>query len=129
MRRILAATVLVSPFFFSAAAIAAPPVTDATASIPARPLSTGVKPAHVLYSPNVSLSQTALETLPAGAEVVLSLNVDEKGRAQDIEVVKSPSHYLDGPVAEAVSHYRFRPATLDHQPVATPMTLTVVVQH
>jgi len=128
MRRILAATVLASPFFLSAAAFAAPSSTDATASIPARPLSTGVKPAHVLYSPNVDLSPTALETLPAGAEVVLSLNVDEKGRAQDIAVVKSSRHSLDGPVAEAVSRYRFSPATLDNQPVTTPLTLTVVVQ-
>ena len=128
MRRILAATVLASPFFLSAAAIAAPPVTDATTSTPARPLSTGVKPAQILYTPNVDLSPAALETLPAGAEVVLTLNVDEKGRAQDIAVVKSPSHYLAGPVAQAVSHYRFRPATLDNQPVPIDMNWTVEVE-
>ncbi|HEY6846444.1 MAG TPA: energy transducer TonB [Terracidiphilus sp.] len=128
MRRILAATVLASPFILSAAAIAAPPVTDATASTPARPLSTGVKPAHVLSSRDVDLRPAAFQTLPVGAEVVLSLNVDEKGHAQGIQVLNSSNHELDGPVAESVSHYRFRPATLDHQPVTTPMTLTVLVQ-
>jgi hypothetical protein len=32
-------------------------------------------------------------------------------------------------VADAVRQTRFRPATLDNQPVATDMTLTVFVQH
>jgi outer membrane biosynthesis protein TonB len=127
MRRILAATVLASPFFLSAAAIAAP-ATDAAASTPTRALSTGVKPAHVLSSRDVDLSPAAFQALPVGAEVVLSLNVDEKGRAQGIQVVNSSNHQLDGPVAESVSHYRFRPATLDNQPVLTPMTLKVLVQ-
>lgn len=129
MRRILAATVLMSPLFISAAALASQPVTDDTAATPTRQLSTGIKPAHVIATTDVQLTPAALETLPYGAEVVLKLNVDEKGQPQDIEVVKSPSHYLDAPVAEAVKQYRFSPATLDHQPVVTPMTLTVVVQH
>jgi TonB family protein len=129
MRRILAASILLSPLFISAAALASQPVTDDTASTPTRPLSTGIKPAHVISTTDVNLTPAALETLPYGAEVVLKLNVDEKGQPQDIQVVKSPSHYLDGPVADAVREYRFRPATLDNQPVKTPMTLTVEVQH
>jgi TonB family protein len=129
MRRILAASILLSPLFISAAALASQPVTDDTASTPTRPLSTGVKPAHVISTANVDLTPAAIETLPYGAEVVLKLNVDEKGQPQDIQVVKSPSHYLDGPVADAVKQYRFSPASLDNQPVVTPMTLTVVVQH
>jgi TonB family protein len=129
MRRIIAATVLASPFILSAAAFASQPVTDAPASTPARALSTGVKPAQVLYTPNIDFSPAALETMPNGAEVVLTLNVDEKGRAQDVQVVKSPNHYLDEAVAASVRNYRFSPATLDNQPVALPLTLTVLVQH
>jgi TonB family protein len=129
MRRILAASILVSPLFLTAAALASQPVTDATAPTPARALSTGVVPAHVVYSRDIDLSPAAAQTLPTNAEVVLTLNVDEKGQPQNIQVVKSPSHYLDGPVAAAVRQYRFRAATLDNQPVATPVTLTVVVQH
>jgi protein TonB len=129
MRRILAASVLLSPLFISAAAFASQPVTDATASTTARPLSTGVKPAHALSSPNIDLSPTVVENLPYNAEVVLKLNVDENGQAQDVQVVKSPSHNLDEPVAAAIRQTRFRPAMLDNQPVATDMTLTVVVQH
>ena len=129
MRRILAASFLVSPLFLTAAAYATQPVTDAPASTPTRALSTGVVPAHVLSSSNIDLTPAAAQTLPQDAEVVLTLNVNEKGQAEDVEVVKSPSRYLDAPVAAAVRQYRFRPATLDNQPVATPMTLTVVVEH
>jgi TonB family protein len=127
MRRILAASVLISPLFLSAAALASQPVTDASAST--RPISTGVKPARVLQTPRIYLTPSAAtETLPYNAEVVLKLNVDEKGQAQDVQVVKSVSPYLDEPVADAVRQTRFRPATLDNQPVATDMTLTVFVQ-
>jgi TonB family protein len=127
MRRTFIATALISPLFLSVAALAAPPATDA--STPARPLSTGVKPAHILYSPDIALTPTQTETLPFNAEVVLKLNVDENGKAQDVQVVKSPYQFLDQPVADAIRETRFSPATLDLQPVATPMTLTVVVRH
>jgi TonB family protein len=126
MRRILAASLLVAPFLLSAAAHASQPSSDAVAS--PRPLSTGVKPAHVLYIPRIDLTPAAAETMPPDAEVVLKLNVDADGQPQDVQVVKSPNHYLDAPVSAAVRQTRFRPATLDHQPVATDLTLTVVVQ-
>jgi len=89
-------------------------------------VSTGVIPAQVLYAPNIDLPFN--ESIPNNAEVVLQLNVDEKGRAEDVQVVKSPNPELDAPVAEAVRKSRFRPAALDHQAIAVPMTLTVVVQ-
>jgi TonB family protein len=129
MRRILTASILLSPLFISAAALASQPVTDVTASTATRPISTGIKPAHVISTTDVNLTPEAVETLPFGAEVVLKLNVDEKGQPQDIQVVKSPSQSLEGPVADAVRLYRFRPAMLDNQPIETPMTLTVQVQH
>jgi TonB family protein len=129
MRRILAFSVLIAPLFISAAALASQPVTDASASTTTRPLSTGVTPARVVYSTNVALTPAAVETLPYDAEVVVKLNVDENGKAQDIQVVKSPSHYLDSPVATAVRQFKFQPATLDNQPVAADLTLTVVLAH
>ena len=129
MRRILTASILLSPLFLTAAAYATQPVTDAPASTPAHVISTGVVPAHVLYSPNVDLAPSIAQTLPYDAQVVLTLNVNEKGRAEDIQVVKSPSRDLDAAVTAAVRQSRFRPATLDNQPVVSPMNLTVVVQH
>jgi TonB family protein len=126
MRHILAASALIAPIFFSAAALASQPISDTVAT--SRPLSTGVTPVHVLSTPRIELSPAASETMIPNAEVVLKLNVDADGQPQDVEVVKSPNHYLDEPVAAAIRQTRFRPATLDHQPVATDLTLTVVVQ-
>ena len=126
MRRILIASVLLSPLFFTAAAVASQTATEAPASTPARPISTGVKQAHVLYSPNIDLPASAI--LPNDAEFVLKLNVDENGKPQDVEVVKSLNPDVDASVAAAVRQFRFRPATLDKQPIATDMTLTVVME-
>ena len=126
MRRIIAATLLMSPLFLSAAALASQPLTDAPAST--RPLSTGVVAAQVISTPKIELSPAAAEIMPADAEVVLKLNVDEKGLATNVQVLKSPTKYLDGPVADAVRQIRFRPATLDNQAVSSDMTLTVVVK-
>jgi TonB family protein len=125
MRPTFIATALISPLFFSVAALAAPPVTDATAPS-ARRLSTGVQPAHVLYSPSISVPASAV--MPTNAEFVVRCNVTEAGRAQDVEVLKSASTQLDSQVVAAVRQFRFRPATLDRQPVATEMTLTVFVE-
>jgi TonB family protein len=125
MRRILAATVLISPLFLSAAALASQSASDAVAST--RPLSTGVTPVQVVYTPRIELSPTAAQTVLPNAEVVLKLNVDENGQPQDVQVVRSPNQFLNEPVSAAIRQARFRPAKLDNQPVATDLTLTVVV--
>jgi TonB family protein len=125
MRSTFIATALISPLFLSVAALAAPPVTDATTPS-VRRLSTGVQPAHVLYSPSISVP--ASTNMPTNAEFVVHCNVTEAGRAKDVEVLKSASTQLDAQVVNAVRQFRFRPATLDHQPVATEMTLTVFVE-
>jgi protein TonB len=129
MRRILAASVLLTPLFISAAALASQPVTDASASTTTRPLSTGVTPARVVYSTNVDLTPAAKQSLPYNAEVVVKMNVDENGKAQSVQVIKSPSPSLDIPVVAAVRQFKFQPAMLDYQPVATNLTLTLVLAH
>jgi TonB family protein len=126
MRHTLIASALFSPLFLSAAALAASPATDVTTPATARPLSTGVKFAHVIYSPSISIPSDA--QVPANAKFVLHLNVDEAGKASDVQVVESANAGLDASVAKAVRQFRFSPATLDKQPVATDMTLTVLVQ-
>ena len=129
MRRILAATLFLSPLFFSTAALATPPATDAaSATVTRRPLSTGVTPPHVVSATDVELTSTAADALVPNSAVVLTLSVDQDGQPQDVQVVKSPSPLLDEPVTAAVRQFRFRPATLDNKPVATDMTLTVIVQ-
>ena len=127
MRRIIAAGILLSPLFLTATAIASTPASDAAALTPARPVSTGVVPARVVYAAGVEIPLTA--SIPNDAEVVLQLNVGEDGQARDIQVVKSASTILSAPVVDAVRKFRFRPATLDNQAIEVPMNLTVVVQH
>jgi len=127
MRRIIAAGILLSPLFLTATAIASTPASDADALTPARPVSTGVVPAQVVYAAGVEIPLTA--SIPNDAEVVLQLNVGEDGQARDIQVVKSASTNLSAPVVDAVRKFRFRPATLDNQAIEVPMNLTVVVKH
>jgi TonB family protein len=126
MRRIIAAGILLSPLFLTATAIASTPASDADALTTARPVSTGVVPAKIVYAPGVELPFTA--AVPNNAEVVLKLNVGEDGQARDIEVVRSASTSLNAPVIEAVRKFRFRPATLDKQAIEVPLSLTVTVQ-
>jgi TonB family protein len=125
MRRILVASVLLSPLFFTAAAVASQPVADDAASTP---VSTGVKPAHLLSSSPVELP-TLTPDIAAfhQAEVILSLKVDESGKPSNVQITKSPTADLDEAVLAAVRKFRFEPATLDNKPVAVPMTLTLEV--
>jgi protein TonB len=126
MRRIIAAGILMSPLFLTATAIASTPASDADALTTARPVSTGVVPAQVLYAASVEVPFTA--SIPNDAEVVLQLNVGEDGQARDIQVVKSDSTKLNAPVLDAVRKFRFSPAKLDNQAIEVPLNLTVVVQ-
>ncbi len=127
MRRILVASILLSPLFVSAAAVASKPASDATASTQVRPVSTGVVPAKVVSLIDVQVPATT--TIQNDAQVVLQLNIDQKGKAHDIEVVQSLNPELDAPVVAAVRGFHFRAATLDNQAIPVTMSLTVRVQH
>jgi TonB family protein len=127
MRRILVASILLSPLFVTAAAVASTPASDASAPTQVRPLSTGVVPAKVITLTNIQVPATT--TIQNDAQVVLQLNVDEKGKAHDIEIIKSINPELDAPVVAAVRNFRFRAATLDNRAVPVSMNLTVRIQH
>jgi TonB family protein len=129
MRRILAASLLLSPMILPAAALASTPAADASASTLARPVSTGVTSPYLLHTTNVHLPTDFAYALPSSAEVVLSLTVDEQGKAENIQVVKSVNPILDERVVEAVQQFRWKPATLDKQPTPLDLTLNVEVEH
>jgi TonB family protein len=67
-------------------------------------------------------------TLQDDSKVVLKLNLDEQGKAGDIQVINSTNPTLDSEVVDAVRQFRWRPAKLDNQPVATDLVLSVVVK-
>ncbi|SNS39598.1 oligo-1,6-glucosidase [Granulicella rosea] len=111
----------------SPSATAASNATAATAATSNLRISTGVTAPVVISTTDVRYMPHALDTIPADSKVELSLQVDEKGLPKDIKVVKSVNPSVDESVVAAVSAYRFRPATLDNQPVAIQVKLNVVL--
>jgi TonB family protein len=127
MRRILAASLLLPSLFLPAVAKASTPVDDATAPTPVR-ISTGVIAPVLIGSPVLSLPMGfSFDLVPADAQVQLSLTVNAKGDPENIQVVKSFSPFVDARVVETVSQFHFRPGTVDSQPTAVDLNLTVNV--
>jgi TonB family protein len=130
MRRILVASLLLSPALFTASAVASQPATDAAASTQGRRISTGVIAPKLLKSTSIEIPGDAFDAiLPPDAEVGLKVNVDEQGNARDIQVVKPVNADLDARVVAAVSKFRFSPATLDSQAIPFSLDVNVVVKH
>jgi TonB family protein len=129
MRRILATSLLLLPSLFPAAALATQPADDSSTPTPALRVSTGVTGPKILDAADIHLPPDNFDRLiPSEATIVLSLNVDEDGKPQDVHVVKSVNKMLDERVIDAVRRFRFKPATLDDERVPVDMTLNVVVK-
>jgi TonB family protein len=127
MRRILVASLLLPSLLLPAVAKASTPTSDASASTPVR-ISTGVTAPVLLGSPVLSLPVgLSLDLVPADAQVELSLTVNAKGEPENIQVVKSYSPFVDARVVDTVSQFHFRPGTVDNQPTAVDVNLTVNV--
>jgi TonB family protein len=128
MRRILIASLLLSPLT-TAAAFAGQPATDATPSTQVTRISTGVVAPQLIGAANVVIPQDVYDTvLPKQVQVGINLNVDETGNAQNVQVTRPFNRDLDARVIAAVQKFHFRPATLDHQNIPVAVNLTVVVQ-
>ena len=129
MRSILIASLLLSPMLYTASAVASQPKTDAPSTTQERRVSTGITSPVILESGKIHISAHALDgTVEREAKVVLALNVDEKGNAQNIQVVQSANPDLDARVVAAVRQSHFRPATLDNQVIPLNVNLVVTVQ-
>jgi len=130
MRKKLIACALLS-VSFTAAAVASPlKDDDSSALTQARPVSTGYTAPQIAHTAPVNLSVPALaESIPSDVDVVLSINVDENGKPQDVQLVESSDPVLDASVLEAVRQFRWTPAKLDNHAVSADVTLNVVVKH
>lgn len=84
----------------------------------------GVSAPQVIYNPEPSFSDEARKSKTQGV-VVLMLVVGKDGRTYSIHVRQSLGMGLDEKAIEAVSHWLFRPATLNGQPVATQIAVEV----
>ena len=125
MRRILATSTLLSSLILPAAAFASTPVDDATAPTPIR-ISSGVTQPVLVNSAYLDVPEGySIDAIPADAQVGLSLTVDEKGQPENIQVVKSYGKFWDARVISTVRQFKFKPATVDNQPIPVDMNLTV----
>jgi TonB family protein len=111
-------TALVAP----AAAPAAAPKT----STQAVRVSTGVTAPVVVKSAPLATHPLTLDLAAQHqAEMVVDLTVNEKGEPTNVRVQKSFDPAVDAAVVDAVRQYKFRPGTLDQQPIAVDVALKV----
>jgi TonB family protein len=84
----------------------------------------GVTVPQPIYSPEPGFSDEARRTKEQGT-VVLLVVVGPDGHTYNIRIGQSRGMGLDEKAVEAVSRWRFKPATLNGQPVATQIAVEV----
>jgi len=88
------------------------------------PMGKGVTAPEAIYSPEPSFSDEARKAKHQGI-VLLMVVVGKDGRPYDIHVRQSLGMGLDEQAIETLKNWRFRPATLNGQPVATQIAVEV----
>jgi len=83
-----------------------------------------VKPPRVIYSPEPEFSEEARKRKVQGV-MTLGLVVTSDGKAAQIRVVQSLGYGLDEKAIEAVSRWKFEPATKDGKPVSAEIAVEV----
>jgi TonB family protein len=76
----------------------------------------------------MSLSTEDLANQPAVSNVVLHAIVDEHGVPRNVAVIQSAGAVIDRRAIEAVSQYRFLPATYDNKPTWASVSITIKIQ-
>ena len=84
----------------------------------------GLTMPEVIFNPEPSFSDEARKSKAQGI-VLLMVVVGKDGHPYDIRVRQSLGMGLDEKAIEAVTRWRFRPATLNGQPVATQIAVQV----
>ena len=84
----------------------------------------GVSAPEVIYNPEPTFSEEARKSKTQGI-VLLMIVVGKDGKPYDIRVRQSLGMGLDEKAIEAVGRWRFRPAILNGQPVATRIAVEV----
>jgi len=73
-------------------------------------------------------SEAALREKIQGGIVILESRIDERGNVRDVRVVRGVSAAIDRAIVDAVSCWKFHPATRRGRPVAVRYVLTVNVE-
>ena len=114
-----------TPSEVKAPSVATQPIADSSAEAKSLRISSVVEPKLVKYR-NVTVDSADFHTAnPDNQKMILHFVVDENGAPQHIEVLKSVNQDVDGRVLDAVRQYRYAPAKLDGQVVASDLNLIV----
>jgi TonB family protein len=100
---------------------------NGTSTAPVR-VTTGVAAPKLIHTVDVSPDGDWAWITPVDKKVVVGMVVDETGKPSDLKIVQSAGAATDKNVLAAVSQYRFKPGTLDHQVIAVPVNLEVVIR-
>lgn len=84
----------------------------------------GVLPPKLIYAPNPKFSPQARKAKYQGVAVV-SLIVDTRGNPLNLHIIKHLDMGLDEQALAAVAQYKFKPATLQGQPVLVEVNVEV----
>jgi len=79
---------------------------------------------EAIFSPEPSFSEEARKAKAQGI-VLLTVVVGKDGRPYDLRIAQSLGMGLDEKAIEAVTRWRFRPATLNGQPIASRVAVQV----
>jgi TonB family protein len=112
----------VQPAMFAATTGAA-----AAAATPVR-VSTGVVAPILVHQVQLTANPAVPEGYTRNRVVDLSLVVDATGKPTEIKVVKSAGAITDDEVVNAISEYRYKPATLNGQAIPVDVNLSVTIQ-
>jgi TonB family protein len=82
------------------------------------------KPPRVVYQVSAEYTDEAKEARISG-EVVLDLDIDNKGSVEAVRIKRSLDKGLDENAVAAVRKWRFTPATRNGEPVATTISVSV----
>ncbi len=114
----------VQPAAFAAVKSSTP---DVTASTPVR-ISTGVVPPQLIHTVTVDPDHILAEGAGGDRTVVIALTVNRDGKPENLKCIKSTDVFTDQGVLQAVSQFRFKPATLNNTPVPVTMKLAYNLQ-
>jgi TonB family protein len=76
----------------------------------------------------VGLSTQELAEQPSVSNVVIHAIVDVNGVPRNVSVAKSAGSVIDRKAIEAVSQYRFKPATLDNKPTWATVSIAIKIE-
>jgi TonB family protein len=117
---------LVKPKELSAASGTTPTTVPSATS---RRVSSGVTPPKLIETVDIVSDNDRIWVITGQTrKVVVDMLVDKSGKPSNLKIVESAGSDMDKNVLGAVSHYRFRPGTLDHAPATMPMKLEILMR-